>query len=459
MLAKIYFSSIFDAILTGTRHNYLTVFASHRPDLLDLGFEMNARGIGLSGHQPRGRVVTVNFDGASVHRIGPRTERLSTGRSFVLRYAECLWGAWMWPFHLRTFPFDVGSDLPDDAIEDRPIPTLERKFCDESHDCAYCCAPGSKVVRISHRPRSYRTGVSRFSNSQLVHHGVERTTVVSQNRNEQGRYVRTLTDERVFEVFDAVEGPVITTRDVALDCTPEAVRKRLSELVDRGVLDQRKTGRTVVYWRTESGPDGGKEPGSLADRIGSFGMFADDDAFFEEVERAGEELDEGFEERTCDLLFAGAIRSSNETVAATRRELLDVDVLDFNEHCNGSRRDQGNPLGSRRAYSRLRHSHCWDGTRRWGHVDRNRRSFRVRLRSRRVRSARGAQRLILIFSSAVPLSAHVVFSIEPFDSFIGTQRAVDLNRFHPRIVVRLDDFELSLSRYHQIPPDVRQIRY
>ena len=30
-------------------------------------------------------------------------------------------------------------------------------------------------------------------------------------------------------------------------------------------------------------------------------------------------------------LFAGAIRSSNETVAATRRELLDVDVLGFDE--------------------------------------------------------------------------------------------------------------------------------
>ena len=30
-------------------------------------------------------------------------------------------------------------------------------------------------------------------------------------------------------------------------------------------------------------------------------MFADDDAFVEEVERAGEELDEGFEERQRDL--------------------------------------------------------------------------------------------------------------------------------------------------------------
>ncbi len=30
-------------------------------------------------------------------------------------------------------------------------------------------------------------------------------------------------------------------------------------------------------------------------------------------------------------LFAGAIRSSNETVASTRRELADLDVLDFDE--------------------------------------------------------------------------------------------------------------------------------
>ncbi len=128
-------------------------------------------------------------------------------------------------------------------------------------------------------------------------------TAVSQNRNEQGRYVRTLTDERVFEAFDAVEGPVITTRDVAdrLDCTQEAARQRLSELVDRGLLGRRKTGRTIVYWRTESTGDADEKPESLADRIGGFGMFADDDAFVEEVERVGEELDEGFEERQRDL--------------------------------------------------------------------------------------------------------------------------------------------------------------
>jgi len=71
-------------------------------------------------------------------------------------------------------------------------------------------------------------------------------------RTDAGTYAETLPLDAVRDVFDAVRGPVITSSDVAdgLDCTTEAARQKLTRLYDRGEVDKRKTGRTVVYWRT-----------------------------------------------------------------------------------------------------------------------------------------------------------------------------------------------------------------
>jgi ribosomal protein S25 len=76
----------------------------------------------------------------------------------------------------------------------------------------------------------------------------------SRERSESGHYVETVTQDRVLDVFDDVEGPVVTSSDVAesLDCTTEAARRKLQSLYDEGVLDRRKTGRTLIYWRTEA---------------------------------------------------------------------------------------------------------------------------------------------------------------------------------------------------------------
>ncbi|AWB28572.1 response regulator of citrate/malate metabolism [Halococcoides cellulosivorans] len=54
-------------------------------------------------------------------------------------------------------------------------------------------------------------------------------------------------------VFDAVDGPAVTTSDVAqrLDVTTQSARSKLDALVDRGDCECRKTGRTIVYWRTD----------------------------------------------------------------------------------------------------------------------------------------------------------------------------------------------------------------
>ena len=86
-------------------------------------------------------------------------------------------------------------------------------------------------------------------------------------RSDAGTFVETVTLEDVRGVFDAVRGPVVTSSDVAdaLECTTEAARQKLRRLVDRGELEKRKTGRTVIYWkatgeeaesRRESDPSG-----------------------------------------------------------------------------------------------------------------------------------------------------------------------------------------------------------
>jgi len=69
-------------------------------------------------------------------------------------------------------------------------------------------------------------------------------------RRENGRFAETVAPEEVRSVFGAVDGPVVTTTDVAdvLGISTEAARTKLNGLVDRGELDCRETGRTVVYW-------------------------------------------------------------------------------------------------------------------------------------------------------------------------------------------------------------------
>lgn len=81
---------------------------------------------------------------------------------------------------------------------------------------------------------------------------------MSRERAETGEYVETVTPDRVLGVFSAVEGPVVTTADVAdrLDCTTEAARRKLDDLHAAGTVGRRKTAGRVVYWlREESAPD------------------------------------------------------------------------------------------------------------------------------------------------------------------------------------------------------------
>jgi len=73
-------------------------------------------------------------------------------------------------------------------------------------------------------------------------------------RNEQGRYVSTITTEHVLEVLQEDENPVLTAKEVGerLDCTSEAARQRLHELRERDEVESKQVGaRAVVWWTSE----------------------------------------------------------------------------------------------------------------------------------------------------------------------------------------------------------------
>lgn len=101
---------------------------------------------------------------------------------------------------------------------------------------------------------------------------------MARERNESGRYVETVGPDEVLGTFDAVDGPVITSTDVAeyLECTTEAARQKLKRLVEEETLARRRTGRTFIYWRTpeaadaESGRETGEMPSEVSDdqRVG-----------------------------------------------------------------------------------------------------------------------------------------------------------------------------------------------
>ena len=75
----------------------------------------------------------------------------------------------------------------------------------------------------------------------------------SRDRDESGRYVADVTTDDVLDVFDSVAGPTITASDVVdvLDCSREVAHNRLNELVTQGLVERRKSGRVVLWWRAD----------------------------------------------------------------------------------------------------------------------------------------------------------------------------------------------------------------
>jgi len=82
-------------------------------------------------------------------------------------------------------------------------------------------------------------------------------------RDEAGQYAETVTLEDVLGVFGAVQGPVVTSGDVAeaLGCARETARRKLRALEAQGRVDSRKTAGRVVWWAgDEHEPPEGVDP-------------------------------------------------------------------------------------------------------------------------------------------------------------------------------------------------------
>lgn len=73
------------------------------------------------------------------------------------------------------------------------------------------------------------------------------------DRTDAGRFTERVTPADVLGVFETVDGPVVTSGDVAdeLACSRETARRKLRTLEDRGRLDSRTTAGRVVWWRTD----------------------------------------------------------------------------------------------------------------------------------------------------------------------------------------------------------------
>lgn len=77
---------------------------------------------------------------------------------------------------------------------------------------------------------------------------------MSREREDTGRYTETVTLDDVFGVFETVDGPVVTSGDVAelLDCSRETARRKLGTLEEQGRVASRKTAGRVVWWVPDS---------------------------------------------------------------------------------------------------------------------------------------------------------------------------------------------------------------
>ena len=77
---------------------------------------------------------------------------------------------------------------------------------------------------------------------------------MSQNRDDQGQFSKQVGLSTVLDLFDTVEGPVLTSGDVAsaTGCSRDTARRKLNRLYERGQVDRRKASGRVIYWRLDT---------------------------------------------------------------------------------------------------------------------------------------------------------------------------------------------------------------
>ena len=79
-----------------------------------------------------------------------------------------------------------------------------------------------------------------------------------QKRKAGGRFEVSTSHEDVMAVFEAVEGPVVTSSDVAAvcDCSGKTAKRKLEELASQGRIQGRETAGRTVWWRTDDAEEG-----------------------------------------------------------------------------------------------------------------------------------------------------------------------------------------------------------
>jgi hypothetical protein len=77
------------------------------------------------------------------------------------------------------------------------------------------------------------------------------------SRDDTGNYTETVTLADVLGVFDSVEGPVVTSSDIAaaIDCSRETARRKLRRLEAEDRVASRKTAGRIVWWLVDSAGD------------------------------------------------------------------------------------------------------------------------------------------------------------------------------------------------------------
>lgn len=71
------------------------------------------------------------------------------------------------------------------------------------------------------------------------------------DRNDHGQFSATVTLDDVMAVFDTVDGPVVTSGDIAerTGCSRDTARRKLDRLYEQGRVGRRTSAGRVLYWR------------------------------------------------------------------------------------------------------------------------------------------------------------------------------------------------------------------
>lgn len=72
--------------------------------------------------------------------------------------------------------------------------------------------------------------------------------------DDDGQSSETGTLDDVLAVFERVEGPVVTSGDVAglTGCSRDTARRKLSNLFDEGRVGRRRASGRLLYWRQDT---------------------------------------------------------------------------------------------------------------------------------------------------------------------------------------------------------------